>query len=423
MPVEPAALPVISEVAVGPAKVAGDARVSFRARVRSSAPHGDVQVFARVGDRTRVRLARVLGDARDGVYTQEHLLRRTAGRRQRVVIEAVDAAGGRRTPAKTITVGRPAPGAPALSRVRVSPESLRGPDDFRLRAEAAAPAGVTGVTATLLRSGTAPRRITLERVGGDARRGSYEARVDAREVGRTTSYTVVFEASGANGTVTAAGRPLTIVPELPAPEIVEVRAPRHVTLTPEGARVRIEARVRGHAAVDLVLLTGNGAMTALTPDGGGCYHADIRLRPAGPHGPQRYVVEAFDRQGHISRPAKAAFTVRRQVFVTGYDAGPEPVRRGRTITASGRLHALNATGAGLDVLGGRRVELQFRRFGSSVYTTYAVLRTDAQGRFRARFRARTDGYWRARHPGSDRFAPVHGWGDHVDVRGPSPRRR
>lgn len=81
-----------------------------------------------------------------------------------------------------------------------------------------------------------------------------------------------------------------------------------------------------------------------------------------------------------------AFFVRRESRVTA-DAGPEPVRRGGTVTIRGRLTRANWDTHRWGGYAGQRVKLQRRPADSIYYRTIRTLRTDRYGRLLTRVRA------------------------------------
>ncbi|MFB4316529.1 hypothetical protein [Actinomadura sp. 21ATH] len=96
-----------------------------------------------------------------------------------------------------------------------------------------------------------------------------------------------------------------------------------------------------------------------------------------------------------------------------FNASPEPVRKGGTITVKGRLDRL--VGSWKPAAAGAAVSVQFKASGSSTWTTMAGIKTDSTGWFGKTFTASKDGAWRAVYNGSSTYLGVVGPGDHVDV--------
>ncbi|WP_189130497.1 hypothetical protein [Wenjunlia tyrosinilytica] len=100
-------------------------------------------------------------------------------------------------------------------------------------------------------------------------------------------------------------------------------------------------------------------------------------------------------------------------WFSGFDAGPEPVRKGRTITIGGTLMAREAHTV---VLKGKKVKLYFQPKGSSSWYYLGNDVTHSDGRFSVGVRATRDGSFRAVYGGSSAYRKTTSRGDYVDVR-------
>ncbi|MDN3265812.1 hypothetical protein QWJ26_39685 [Streptomyces sp. CSDS2] len=107
--------------------------------------------------------------------------------------------------------------------------------------------------------------------------------------------------------------------------------------------------------------------------------------------------------------------VRRAARLTA-DAAPEPVKKGRTITVTGRLTRADWPHGTWVAFGGQPVRLQFRKAGSGTYTTVKTFASSATGALRATVTAGADGSYRYRFSGTSTTSAVSAPGDHVDVR-------
>ncbi|MFF7094243.1 hypothetical protein ACFY9A_17860 [Streptomyces rubradiris] len=107
--------------------------------------------------------------------------------------------------------------------------------------------------------------------------------------------------------------------------------------------------------------------------------------------------------------------VRRAARLTA-DAAPEPVRKGGTVTVTGRLTRADWPHGTWAAFGGQSVRLQFRKAGSGAYTTVKTLTSSANGALRATVTARSDGSYRFGFAGTSTTSAVSAPGDHVDVR-------
>ncbi|WP_067485605.1 hypothetical protein [Actinomadura hibisca] len=99
---------------------------------------------------------------------------------------------------------------------------------------------------------------------------------------------------------------------------------------------------------------------------------------------------------------------------TGFNASPEPVRKGRALTVSGKL--VRQVGNWKPAGKGTAVNVYFKAAGSTKWTLLAVVKTDAKGAFRKAFKAAKDGTWLATYKGSATYLGSSAPGDYVDVR-------
>ncbi|MEV6993245.1 hypothetical protein AB0N87_29285 [Streptomyces sp. NPDC093228] len=98
------------------------------------------------------------------------------------------------------------------------------------------------------------------------------------------------------------------------------------------------------------------------------------------------------------------------------NAAPEPVKKGRTLTITGSLTRANWESHKYAGYTGQKVKLQFRKKGSSTYTTLKTLTTDGHGNLRTTYKATTDGYWRYSFAGTSTTPAISAAGDYVDVK-------
>ncbi|WP_405685635.1 DUF5707 domain-containing protein [Streptomyces sp. NBC_00057] len=98
------------------------------------------------------------------------------------------------------------------------------------------------------------------------------------------------------------------------------------------------------------------------------------------------------------------------------NAAPEPVRKGGTITATGKLSRANWEDHAYHGYTGQPVKLQFRKKTSSTYTTVKTIKTNSTGNLKTTVTASVDGYWRYSFAGTSTTPAVTTAGDFVDVR-------
>ncbi|WP_328399202.1 calcium-binding protein [Streptomyces sp. NBC_00390] len=98
------------------------------------------------------------------------------------------------------------------------------------------------------------------------------------------------------------------------------------------------------------------------------------------------------------------------------NAGPEPVTKGRKITTTGKLTRANWDEGSYKGYTNQPVKLQFRKAGTSTYTTVKTVRTNSTGNLSTTVTASKDGYWRWSFAGTTTTPAVNTTGDYVDVR-------
>ncbi|NJP71045.1 hypothetical protein [Streptomyces sp. C1-2] len=98
------------------------------------------------------------------------------------------------------------------------------------------------------------------------------------------------------------------------------------------------------------------------------------------------------------------------------NASPEPVKKGKTITVTGTLSRANwDTGsyAGYTV---QSVKLQFKKKGSSSYSTLKTIKSGSKGALKTTVKASADGTFRYSFAGTSTTPAVSSSGDFVDVK-------
>ncbi|MEU1520235.1 calcium-binding protein [Streptomyces sp. NPDC005811] len=117
----------------------------------------------------------------------------------------------------------------------------------------------------------------------------------------------------------------------------------------------------------------------------------------------------------LSADKAATFTVRRQAKLTA-NASPEPVRKNATLTVTGKLTRANWETHKYGGYSGRKAKLQFRKAGTSTYTTVKTVTSGSGGTLKTTVRATADGYWRWYFPGDTTTSTAGATGDYIDVR-------
>ncbi|MFF7748553.1 hypothetical protein ACFZCP_04720 [Streptomyces sp. NPDC007971] len=106
--------------------------------------------------------------------------------------------------------------------------------------------------------------------------------------------------------------------------------------------------------------------------------------------------------------------VRRAAKLTA-DATPEPVKKGATLTITGKLTRADWQHGTYTAFGGQSVKLQFRKAGTSTYSTVKTLTTSSTGALKTTVTAGSDGYYRYSFAGVSTTSAVSAAGDYVDV--------
>ena len=97
------------------------------------------------------------------------------------------------------------------------------------------------------------------------------------------------------------------------------------------------------------------------------------------------------------------------------NATPEPVKKGKTITVVGKLSRANWEDNKYHGYSTQPVQLQFRKKGSSTYTTLKTIKTSTTGDLKTTTTATVDGYYRYAFAGTTTTPAVNATGDFVDV--------
>jgi hypothetical protein len=105
--------------------------------------------------------------------------------------------------------------------------------------------------------------------------------------------------------------------------------------------------------------------------------------------------------------------VRYRTAISGFNASPEPIKKGRHLTVAGTLKRDTTSWTAFS---GQSVKIYFAADGARTWTYEGTAKTSSTGHFSRVFTASKDGTWRATYAGSATYLAVTGSGDHVDVR-------
>ncbi|MGW1726517.1 hypothetical protein ACWCQK_26745 [Streptomyces sp. NPDC002306] len=98
------------------------------------------------------------------------------------------------------------------------------------------------------------------------------------------------------------------------------------------------------------------------------------------------------------------------------NAAPEPVKKGKTLTVTGKLTRADWETNTYRGFTNQPVKLQFRKKGSTVYTTLKTIKSDSAGNLKTTVKATVDGDFRYLYEGVTVASPAAPAGDFVDVR-------
>ncbi|MEU6613211.1 calcium-binding protein [Streptomyces parvus] len=98
------------------------------------------------------------------------------------------------------------------------------------------------------------------------------------------------------------------------------------------------------------------------------------------------------------------------------NASPEPVKKGKTLTVTGKLTRANWDTNTYKGYTNQPVKLQFKKKGAKSYTTVKTVKTSSTGTLKTTVKASADGYWRYSFAGTSTTPAVSAGGDFVDVK-------
>ncbi|MGW1671249.1 hypothetical protein [Streptomyces sp. NPDC002324] len=136
----------------------------------------------------------------------------------------------------------------------------------------------------------------------------------------------------------------------------------------------------------------------------------------GTAGTWKLFLGAYDLYANASYDDDVARTRMKRAAELTANASPEPVRAGRTITVTGKLSRANWSTGKNAGYAAQPVKLQFRKRGSSTYTTLKTVKTSGTGTLSTTTRAGSDGYYRFVFAGTGTTGSATAPGDYVDVR-------
>lgn len=124
---------------------------------------------------------------------------------------------------------------------------------------------------------------------------------------------------------------------------------------------------------------------------------------------------AYDLYANASYNDDVATTKLKRAATLSVNASPEPVKKGKTVTVTGKLSRANWTTSRYAGYATQPVQLQFRKKGSDTYSTLKTVTSSSTGTLSTTTTADVDGYYRFSFAGSSTTGSVKATGDFVDV--------
>ncbi|UIX34820.1 hypothetical protein [Streptomyces sp. GQFP] len=169
----------------------------------------------------------------------------------------------------------------------------------------------------------------------------------------------------------------------------------------------------------------NPVCTETTVEGGYSYSCKtvFTIDPAvdfkdgnGIAGPWKLFLGAYDLYANASADDDVAKASIKRAAKLTVNASPEPVKKGKTITVTGKLTRADWSTGRTTGYATQPVKLQFRKKGSSAWTTLKTIKTSRTGALSTTTKAGSDGDYRFVFAGTFTTGSATAPGDFVDVR-------
>ncbi|ELP68603.1 hypothetical protein ACKI1I_04295 [Streptomyces turgidiscabies] len=136
----------------------------------------------------------------------------------------------------------------------------------------------------------------------------------------------------------------------------------------------------------------------------------------GTAGAWKIFLGAFDLYLNISIDDDVARTSIKRAAALTVNASPEPVKKGKNITVTGKLNRADWTTGKNSGYATQPVKLQFRKKGSTTYTTLKTVKTSRTGTLSTTTKAGVDGYYRYVFAGTFTTGSATSAADFIDVK-------
>ena len=128
-----------------------------------------------------------------------------------------------------------------------------------------------------------------------------------------------------------------------------------------------------------------------------------------------WAIAAGNDADYVQKDNAKSFKVLRAAQLT-INAAPEPVKKGKTVTVTGKLTRANWDAGKNSAYTSQSVKLQFRKKTSSTYTNVKTIKSTSTGALKTTTKATVDGYFRYSFAGTSTSPAVSATGDYVDVK-------
>ncbi|MFI6316645.1 hypothetical protein ACIBG8_03960 [Nonomuraea sp. NPDC050556] len=397
----PANPPVLTSVtALSPTAEPGG-KVTLQATATTDAHYNLLEVPVHQGD----RLLTTLSYGPQGTYSGELTLPADAPLGQLALTARARDHYGQLSAEVPFQVAVVPSTAPQIISAQVNPARAAVGQKVTYQAVVSSPKGLESAAVQITNVGVAE----IERVDGDAKRGRYEGSWTTFGPGE---HTVTMSFTDVNQRTVTRTLPVTVVAASQA-KIGSATATA-VTVVPGSAKSTITVKTAG--SVGKVRVTCGASAFTLARVASGTYRTTASLPVTTPSGALACAATAYDTSGVPGQAKAFTVTVKRASRLSTFNAAPEPVRRGAGLSVTGTLQAVTASGTTYGALGGARVDVLFRRTGSSSYVRLASVTTAGSGTFGGRFVAKRDGYWKVVYGGTGAYTSATSRVDYVDVR-------
>ncbi|MFE2426656.1 hypothetical protein ACFXJ5_07865 [Streptomyces sp. NPDC059373] len=143
--------------------------------------------------------------------------------------------------------------------------------------------------------------------------------------------------------------------------------------------------------------------------------ASTDLYKNGAAGTWKLYIDADDSAGNGSYNDTATTVQVKKISKLTVNATPEPVKKGKTITVTGKLSRANWTTNSYTGYSTQPVKLQYRKKDSSTYTTLKTIKSSSTGALKTTTTATADGFYRFSFAGTSTTATTNATGGYVDV--------